>query len=85
MEEDNLFPIAIEVKEGKTYRWCGCGQSKTQPFCDRQGCGDQCVEYTAEINEVIHFCACKQTADPPFCDGSHAKLLMEHLKKKKSS
>jgi len=22
------------VKEGKSYYWCQCGQSKKQPFCD---------------------------------------------------
>lgn len=26
-------PIAVEVEAGKAYRWCACGQSKTQPFC----------------------------------------------------
>ena len=27
-------PIAVDVVAGKTYWWCACGQSKTQPFCD---------------------------------------------------
>jgi CDGSH-type Zn-finger protein len=27
-------PIAVDVEAGKTYWWCACGQSKTQPFCD---------------------------------------------------
>ena len=25
---------AVEVKEGKTYYWCQCGESSNQPFCD---------------------------------------------------
>ena len=27
-------PIPIEVEAGKSYWWCACGLSKTQPFCD---------------------------------------------------
>lgn len=27
-------PITIDVEAGKTYYWCACGQSKSQPFCD---------------------------------------------------
>ena len=38
MKKDDInptyFPIAYEVEAGKTYRWCSCGASKTQPFCD---------------------------------------------------
>ncbi len=27
-------PIMIEVEAGKSYWWCACGRSQTQPFCD---------------------------------------------------
>ena len=27
-------PIPIKVEAGKSYWWCACGRSKTQPFCD---------------------------------------------------
>ena len=27
-------PYAVEVKAGKSYFWCACGQSSRQPFCD---------------------------------------------------
>ena len=27
-------PIAVKVVAGKSYWWCACGRSKTQPFCD---------------------------------------------------
>jgi len=27
-------PIPIEVEAGKSYWWCACGRSKTQPICD---------------------------------------------------
>ena len=27
-------PYKVELEAGKTYFWCACGQSKSQPFCD---------------------------------------------------
>ena len=27
-------PLPINVVAGKSYWWCACGRSKTQPFCD---------------------------------------------------
>ncbi|MBA2655642.1 MAG: CDGSH iron-sulfur domain-containing protein [Tatlockia sp.] len=76
-----FFPIAIEVEEGKVYAWCGCGDSKTQPLCDRSDC-KKAVLYQAQQRETLYFCACKETRDPPFCDGSHARLIREYLQKK---
>jgi len=34
-------PIPVAVEAGKTYYWCSCGKSATQPFCDgaHRGCG----------------------------------------------
>ena len=26
-------PFGVVVEEGKTYWWCACGLSKSQPFC----------------------------------------------------
>ncbi len=26
--------IMVDVEAGKSYWWCACGRSKTQPFCD---------------------------------------------------
>lgn len=80
-----FFPIACDVEEGKIYTWCGCGESKNQPFCDKTGCGDKAVQFKAELTETLYFCACKQTRDPPLCDGSHANLLFEYLRKKKKA
>lgn len=74
-----FLPIAWDVEKGKTYRWCGCGLSETQPFCNRDDCGERCVEYHSILTETIYFCGCKLTQDPPLCDGSHAKKLMEYM------
>ncbi len=27
-------PFSVEVEPGKSYFWCACGRSATQPFCD---------------------------------------------------
>ncbi|MDH5601758.1 MAG: CDGSH iron-sulfur domain-containing protein [Gammaproteobacteria bacterium] len=68
-------PYVVEVEEGKSYYWCSCGRSKSQPFCDgsHKGTDFQPVEFTAEKNETVYFCGCKKTGNVPFCDGSHNK------------
>jgi CDGSH-type Zn-finger protein len=76
----HLFPIALEVEQGKRYIWCGCGKSQNPPLCDKEKGCDTSVEYLAELNEEVYFCNCKQTKNPPLCDGSHAKLLLEVVK-----
>ncbi len=66
-------PFAVEVEANKTYHWCSCGRSKTQPFCDgsHKGTGFSPLKYVAEKSEKVYFCGCKQTKTAPFCDGSH--------------
>jgi CDGSH-type Zn-finger protein len=68
-------PIMVEVEEGKTYWWCACGRSQTQPFCDgsHKGTGLAPMEYKAEKGGETWFCRCKQTGNRPLCDGSHSK------------
>ncbi len=68
-------PIPIEVEAGKTYFWCACGRSATQPFCDGSHKGSQFtpVKWTAPENRRVFFCACKKTGGAPLCDGSHNK------------
>eukprot|EP01041_Mallomonas_annulata_P009719 gene9719-20207_t len=69
-------PIAVDIEEGKTYYWCSCGRSKTQPFCDGSHAGTDFTPqaYTATQTKKAYFCACKQSKKAPFCDGSHTKL-----------
>lgn len=69
-------PYAVEVEEGKSYFWCACGRSKSQPFCDgsHKGTAFTPVKYTAEASKKVFFCGCKHTGNPPLCDGSHNKL-----------
>lgn len=69
-------PVGVELEAGKTYYWCACGQSKTQPFCDgsHAGTGIEPLEFTAETSAKKYLCQCKHTKNPPFCDGAHSKL-----------
>ncbi len=69
-------PIPIEVEAGKSYWWCACGRSKTQPFCDgsHKVTSFTPVEFIPEKTGKVFFCACKRSAKRPLCDGSHKKL-----------
>ena len=69
-------PIPVEVEAGKSYWWCACGRSKTQPFCDgsHKVTDFTPVEFKAEKNGKVFFCTCKRSAKKPLCDGSHKKL-----------
>ncbi len=68
-------PIAVEVEAGKSYFWCSCGQSKSQPFCDasHKGTDFAPVKFVPEESKKMYFCGCKATASRPLCDGSHSK------------
>lgn len=68
------FPVAVEA--GKSYFWCACGQSKTQPFCDgsHKGSGLNPVKYEAIEDKKVFFCGCKQSGKGALCDGTHSTL-----------
>ncbi len=69
-------PYVVEVEAGKSYYWCACGRSASQPFCDgsHKGHGFAPVKFEATESKTIYFCGCKHTATPVFCDGTHNKL-----------
>lgn len=69
-------PYPVVVEAGKSYWWCACGKSKTQPFCDgsHQGSGFSPVEYKADKSGPVYFCGCKHSKKSPLCDGSHNNL-----------
>ena len=66
-------PFPVEVEEGKSYFWCACGRSATQPFCDgsHKGSGIAPVKYTAIASKAVYFCGCKATKKAPLCDSTH--------------
>lgn len=69
-------PYGVEVEAGKSYYWCACGLSKSQPFCDGSHKGSEFtpVKHEASEAKTVYFCGCKQTANPPLCDGAHKNL-----------
>lgn len=76
LKYQHVLPVRIEVQQGRVYKWCGCGDSQTQPLCDKPNCSAG-VTYCADLSEDVVFCNCKQTKNPPWCDGSHAKVLLD--------
>ncbi len=69
-------PYVVEVEAGKTYYWCACGRSQSQPYCDgsHQGSSFEPVAFTPEKNGKAYLCGCKHSQKPPYCDGSHQAL-----------
>ena len=69
-------PIPVEVEAGKSYWWCACGLSKSQPFCDgsHKVTSFTPVEFKADKSAKVFFCTCKRSARQPACDGTHKTL-----------
>ena len=69
-------PYLVKVEAGRSYIWCACGRSATQPFCDgsHSGTGLLPVPYKAKETKDVWFCGCKATDKKPFCDGTHNSL-----------
>ena len=74
MAQKAPFPTPVEA--GKTYYWCACGRSATQPFCDgsHAGTGFAPIAWTARRTATAYFCGCKQSVNKPLCDGTHGKI-----------
>lgn len=69
-------PYAVDVEAGKSYWWCACGKSASQPFCDgsHKGSSFTPVEFKASESKTTYFCGCKHSAHAPLCDGGHKAL-----------
>ena len=77
------YPFKFRVEKGKSYLWCTCGHSSSQPFCDsshriywttnliKKVQKYRPIKYVAEETKDVWFCNCKQTKTRPFCDGTH--------------
>jgi mannose-6-phosphate isomerase-like protein (cupin superfamily)/CDGSH-type Zn-finger protein len=69
-------PCLVTLEAGRTYFWCACGRSASQPFCDgsHRGSGITPCKVVASRTEEVLLCGCKQTRGAPFCDGAHTNL-----------
>lgn len=69
-------PKQSDLEAGKTYFWCQCGRSASQPFCDgsHRGSTIMPLKFTAQTTGTASLCQCKSSADAPFCDGTHRTL-----------
>jgi CDGSH-type Zn-finger protein len=73
-------PYVVQVTEGTRYRWCSCGLSKSQPWCDdaHAGTGFEPIEFEAPVSGEFHMCGCKRSDNKPFCFGNcrgHHRIL----------
>ncbi|PAA48981.1 hypothetical protein BOX15_Mlig033817g1, partial [Macrostomum lignano] len=89
-------PFRFEAKAGKTYWWCSCGLSHTQPLCDGHhkrvnkliDAGHYTVHYPnyrpvklcLDADKAVWLCQCKRTKSPPYCDGSHRNPEVQQVK-----
>ena len=69
-------PYAVEVVAGKSYWWCACGKSASQPFCDGSHKGSEFtpIEHKASESGTVYFCGCKNSKNGALCDGTHKSL-----------
>jgi mannose-6-phosphate isomerase-like protein (cupin superfamily)/CDGSH-type Zn-finger protein len=69
-------PVLVTLEAGRTYFWCACGRSVSQPFCDGShlGSGITPRRFVAARTGEALLCGCKQSGDAPFCDGAHTNL-----------
>ncbi|CAD6187893.1 unnamed protein product [Caenorhabditis auriculariae] len=75
-------PKRIELEAGKTYSWCSCGLSVSQPFCDGThkvpGLSTaRPIRFQVEKTGTYNVCNCKQTSTRPLCDGAHKDVSRE--------
>ena len=73
-------PILVEKPKiyDKIHRWCSCGMSLKQPFCDGSHEGTDFKPYKFTIQEPVKditLCGCKLTTKRPFCDGKSCQKL----------
>ena len=68
-------PYVIEEK-ARRVKWCACGRSANQPYCDDSHLGTGIEPIVVDLTEdkIVKWCGCKHSGNKPFCDGTHKTL-----------
>ena len=76
-------PIQVNLEKGKTYFFCMCGRSATQPFCDGSHAGTDFKprQFVVDTAQQAYLCRCKHTGNPPYCDGTHKRFTDDQVGK----
>ncbi|XP_076292195.1 uncharacterized protein LOC143214734 [Lasioglossum baleicum] len=76
-------PFKYRCEAKKTYSWCLCGHSHSQPFCDGTHRNiylkikQRPILFKVKETKDYWLCNCKQTSNRPFCDGSHMSAVVK--------
>jgi CDGSH-type Zn-finger protein len=74
-----VIPINTFLEQGKVYKWCSCGASWSEPFCDHkchyQMTRNRPIIFNVDKSGYYLLCNCKQSANAPFCNGTHRRLV----------
>lgn len=69
-------PHVVELEADREYRYCACGKSGTQPWCDgsHRGSGIEPIPFRVTETKRYGLCGCRHSGNLPFCDASHRHL-----------
>lgn len=76
-----FIPINTYLEQAKVYKWCSCGATWNEPFCDHkchfQLTRNRPIIFNVDKSGYYKLCACKQSANAPFCNGTHRLLAKQ--------
>ncbi|CAG9317567.1 unnamed protein product [Blepharisma stoltei] len=79
-----FIPTNIHLEAGKIYKWCSCGATWDEPWCDHK-CHymlsrNRPIAFNVDKSGYYKICNCKQSANAPFCNGTE-RLLVNNFSK----
>ena len=51
-----LYPFRVTLEAGRMYKYCTCGRSKTQPWCDGSHAGTKFMPKFVKSTEYVEHC-----------------------------
>ena len=78
----STFAMYVDVEKGRSYQYCACGHSQSQPFCDgshravnaEYGTSFKPTPFTPNRTGTEAFCGCRLSEQGPICDSSHMSI-----------